>query len=131
MMSDFCQEMRTVDTKLCELVARKSSWQHYWTGYIPDSSSVPSSSGSLAADSIPLGVGRPDNVDVDRQLQQALSAARQSQSEFDKKRKELTSAAPTKAHEGGGGKSAGRRKGARKRGAPGTGGPARKVTKGA
>ena len=129
-MSDFCQDMRTVDTKLCDLVARKSSWQHYWTGYIPDSSSVLSSSGNSAVDSISLGVGRPDNVDVDRQLQQAMSAARQSQSEYDRKRNELTAAAQEEADEGGGGKFAGKRKVARKRGAPSAGALAKKVIRG-
>ena len=132
MMSDFCQELRTVDTKLCELVARKSSWQHYWTGYIPDSGSVPSStSGSSSLESIPLGIGRPDNASVDQQLKEALKMARQSQSQLDKQNAALRSG----AHEtdNGKGKDKANRgnkgKGTRKRGFSGGNWNARKITR--
>ena len=132
MMSDFCQEMRTVDTRLCDLIARKSSWQHYWTGYIPDSSSR----GGSSFDSIPLGVGRPDNEDVDRQLKEAVSLARQTQSQLDRERAAANRApAPDSSQQGGKadkGDGKGRRRargaGARKRpGGQQGGNPQRKV----
>ena len=133
MMSDFCQEMRTVDTRLCDLIARKSSWQHYWTGYIPDSSSR----GGSSFDSIPLGVGRPDNEDVDRQLKEAVSLARQTQSQLDRERAANRASTPDSSQQKLGGKAdkgdgKGRRRarggGARKRpGGQQGGNPQRKV----
>ena len=136
MMSDFCQKMRTVDTRLCDLIARKSSWQHYWAGYIPDSSSVPSLGGP-SFDSIPLGVGRPDNEDVDRQLKEAVSLARQTQSQLDKERAANRSSGPGPTQPGGkavkGDGKGRRRRGAHTNkltGAQGAGGnPVRKVQK--
>ena len=79
MMSDFCQEMRTSGSKLSELVKSKSAWQHYWTGYIPDASGIPGSGYAAAgsiADSVPRGVGTPDNASLERQLKEAIGLAR-------------------------------------------------------
>ena len=89
MMSDFCQEMRTNDAKLAELVKGKSAWQHYWTGYIPDSNGIPaavSGSSSSQLDSVPRGVGTPDNASLERQLKEAISMARSAQSQLDRER---------------------------------------------
>ena len=89
MMSDFCQEMRTNDAKLADLVKGKSAWQHYWTGYIPDANGIPAAvSGASCSqfDSVPRGVGTPDNSSLERQLREAISLARSAQSQLDRER---------------------------------------------
>ena len=89
MMSDFCQEMRINDAKLAELVKGKSAWQHYWTGYIPDSNAIPcavSGASSSQFDSVPRGVGPPDSAPLERQLKEAISMARSVQSHLDRER---------------------------------------------
>ena len=91
MMSDFCQEMRTNDAKLADLVKGKAAWQHYWTGYIPDSNGIPaavSGASSSHFDSVPRGVGTPDNASLERQLREAISLARSAQSQLDRERAE-------------------------------------------
>ena len=117
MMSDFCQEMRTSDTRLCELVARKSSWQHYWTGYLPDAYGG-RFAGNASAE-MPLVIGRADNDSIERQLKEALALARQSQSQLDKERSANRSGnSIAKANESGDGdgKGKGRKnRGSRKR----------------
>ena len=96
MMADFCQEMRTVDTSLNELVSRKSAWQHYWTGYLPDNNGVRDHECTALAltDSVPRGIGRADNEDLDRQMREAISQARQAQSRYDRDRKAASASKP-------------------------------------